>query len=100
MSIYPDRKLIPTSTGYIEEISTPGLVRRRELHGTDWTEVRSDCFCCSCDPESSSTSDPACRNHGWAAERPCEKHGMPGAAYDDGEMPESVQAVRARAHTD
>jgi len=57
--------------------------------------TRTDCFCCSCgDPEG---SDPACRNHGFAAKRPCEEHGMPGSVWDDDDtMPDSVQKERAR----
>lgn len=53
---------------------------------------RHTCYCCSC---SEFGSDPYCRNHGWAAERPCEDHGMPGVLDDDGHMPVSVQAARA-----
>jgi len=56
-------------------------------------EVRTDCFCCSCESEG---SDPACRNHGWAAKRPCEVHGTEGVPWDDEpeHMPESVQQYR------
>jgi hypothetical protein len=95
MGIYPDKKLTPTSTGYIEEIRAPGLIRRRELTASKWTEERSDCFCCSCDDDSS-VADPACRNHGWWGKRPCEAHSMPGAKDDEGVMPISVQAKRSK----
>lgn len=59
--------------------------------------VRTDCFCCSCGDRPG--SDPACRNHGWAAKRPCEIHDMPGSPWDDDEdenMPESVQVYRQK----
>lgn len=76
-------------------VSEPGLEYRATLKPEDWTEVRTNCFCCSCgDMEG---SDPACRNHGFAATRPCELHNMPGSPWDDdGTMPESVQVARAR----
>lgn len=56
-------------------------------------EERTNCFCCSCGDREG--SDPACRNHGFAATRPCEEHDMPGSVWDDdGTMPESVQEIR------
>lgn len=51
----------------------------------------SECFCCSCGDRDREGSDPFCRNHGWAGERPCEKHGSPGKVDDDGKMPSSVE---------
>jgi len=64
---------------------------------------RLNCWCCSCRDDRPG-GDAACRNHGFAAERPCEVHGMPGSPWSrDYEepgfigpeaMPESVQAVR------
>lgn len=95
MGIYPYRDLIPTATGYIEEFWTPGLVRRRELTAGEWSEERTNCFCCSCDP-SGGNSDPCCRNHGWWATRPCELHAMPGEADENGVMPASVQEYLQR----
>lgn len=65
---------------------------------------RRNCFCCSCRDQEG--SDPACRNHGWAARRPCERHNMPGQAWGEeicfcaaehkpncleGKMPDSVE---------
>jgi hypothetical protein len=95
MGIYPHRVLIPTSTGYLETIQTPGLIRRRELTGGDWIEERTNCFCCSCDP-GGSNADPCCRNHGWWGLRPCEEHRMPGRPTEDRNMPVSVQEYRYR----
>jgi hypothetical protein len=89
---------------WTEVEETPGLIRRRTVTASPWVEERSDCFCCSCN-EHYSSSDPACRNHGFAAKRPCETHNLPGSEWDDfgiegdtevGTMPESVQAVRRR----
>lgn len=81
---------------WIEDEHTPGLIRRRQVIATEWVEIRSDCYCCSCGDREG--ADGACRNHGWYGQRPCEKHGMPGYAWEGTEeMPESVQAERARA---
>ena len=44
-------------------------------------ENRTNCFCCTCGDREG--SDVACRNHGWAAQRPCEKHEMPGQAWGE-----------------
>lgn len=95
MGTYPRAEFIPTSTGYIETIQTPGLIRRRELVAGEWTEERTNCFCCSCNPDSPN-HDPCCRHHGWWGLRPCELHGMPGKEDDDGVMPVSVQEYRRR----
>ena len=74
-------------------------------------ENRKNCFCCSCGDREG--TDVACRNHGWAAQRSCEKHGMPGQLWGEemcndlkhhgrqihdedctyGKMPKSVQEV-------
>lgn len=81
----------------------PGYIRSRTVTATPWVETsRDDCFCCSCGEREG--SDPACRNHGWAAQRPCETHNLPGQPWDNdpetgamgGGMPLSVQAERAR----
>lgn len=80
----------------------PGHTNSRIVTATKWQEVeRTNCFCCSCGEREG--SDPACRNHGWAANRPCETHKLPGQAWGeeagpelDGTMPLSVQAERAR----
>lgn len=75
----------------------PGVVHTRTVVAQPWElKERSDCFCCSCDPDGGS-QDPACRNHGFAAQRPCEVHDMPGQPWDGTDhMPESVQAFRER----
>lgn len=83
-------------------VSEPGLEYTATLKPEDWTETRTDCFCCSCGDREG--SDVACRNHGFAAKRPCEAHGTPGSPWpvdfenDDAigpeQMPESVQAIR------
>jgi hypothetical protein len=55
------------------------------------------CYCCSCDSYDGNASyDPCCRNHGWYAVRPCETHNSPGAAGDDGIIPDSVEKTRLR----
>lgn len=57
-------------------------------------EERTNCFCCTCSGQEG--DDPACRNHGWAATRPCDIHGMPGSPWEDtDDMPEAVSIVRA-----
>lgn len=89
----------------IERNVTIEAVYERCVVQTEWVEVqRITCFCCSCGEREG--SDPACRNHGFAAVRPCEEHGTPGSVWDadtgDGEplpdwhntMPESVQVIR------
>lgn len=80
--------------------STPGISRTIIYKAIAIFEERTNCFCCSCGEREG--SDPACRNHGWAALRPCEKHQMPGQpwGYDDDEelddlMPLSVEQYRA-----
>lgn len=81
------------------------IVRTRVYRGVPELEV-TNCFCCSCDDTGDGfiQSDAACRNHGFAAARPCELHGMPGQPWGDelgedhpeyGKMPESVQVKRA-----
>lgn len=56
--------------------------------------TRTNCFCCSC--TDTGASDPYCRNHGFAGERPCEDHKMPGQVDEEGRMPASVQSQRAK----
>jgi len=87
--------LIPTSTGYLEEIRTSSLICRRELTAGPWTEERINCFCCTC-PDGGGPADPCCRNDGWWGTRPCELHNMPGEVDEDGVMPASVQEYRQR----
>lgn len=101
MGIYPTLKNVDFSQhpdgrwSWTEVESVPGLIRRRRVVAEPWVEERTNCFCCSCDELS---SDPACRNHGFAGTRPCEVHNMPGQPWDhSGEMPDSVQAHRVKA---
>lgn len=101
MGIYPDEKYETQPNGVLlHRSSTPGLERVAVYVQIAYIENRTNCYCCSC-PEDG--SDPACRNHGFAAVRPCEDHDMPGQPWGDemgadwrGTMPESVQALRAR----
>lgn len=108
MGIYPSyRKSVPTfdhkagTQTWTEYKDTPGVIEERTVTATTWKVTeRTDCFCCSCDDERPG-SDPACRNHGWAAQRPCETHQLPGQTWGDeagpqldGTMPISVQAYR------
>lgn len=101
MSIYPDRsitehqRLPKGGESWVEVETEPGIIRRRRVLATNWAVERTDCFCCSCVHREG--EDPACRNHGWAARRPCDEHGMPGQRWGygsprDGEMPSTVQA--------
>jgi hypothetical protein len=97
MGIYPDYYTEPADTKtaheWYEYRSIPGVVSRRRVVATNWEEYqRNNCFCCSCEDFS---CDPYCRNHGWYGTRPCEVHGMPGEAGDDGVMPAGVQVVWA-----
>lgn len=79
-------------SSWTETFEEPGLSGTRIVAAGDWVLTRTDCFCCSC-PESGS-SDPYCRNHGFAGERSCDHHELPGQADEEGRMPESVQAHR------
>lgn len=83
----------PAGSSWTETFEEPGLSGTRIVAAGDWVLTRTDCFCCSC-PESGS-SDPYCRNHGFAGERPCETHNLPGSPADERDMPDSVQARRA-----
>ncbi|AYN57321.1 hypothetical protein PBI_BRIDGETTE_55 [Arthrobacter phage Bridgette] len=107
MGIYPEyRKANVQYTGggglsWTEYRETPGLVEERECTATGWTvKERTNCYCCSC-PNEQTCADPACRNHGWAATRPCETHNMPGQPWGEeageleGKMPATVQQARA-----
>lgn len=78
----------------------PGYKKSRTVTATLWEECeRTDCYCCSCGDREG--SDVACRNHGWAATRPCETHNMPGQTWGEeageleGKMPATVQQARA-----
>lgn len=57
-----------------------------EIIVESWVKVceirdRQNCFCCSCGDREG--TDVACRNHGWAAKRPCEMHEMPGTPWGE-----------------
>lgn len=106
MGIYPEYRMTDMVNNgaqgatWTELRETPGLVEERQVKATGWTvKERTDCYCCSCTEH---LTDAACRNHGWAAKRPCEAHEMPGQEWDDGlpglgtNMPVSVQVARAR----
>lgn len=101
MGIYPTSDYKPGHNGsLVRTYSEPGIEIVTVYMPVLQIENRTECFCCSC-PDYS--HDPACRNHGFAAKRPCELHDMPGSTWDpefmDGEediMPESVQAYRAK----
>jgi hypothetical protein len=70
-----------------------GCIRTRHVKAGPYVEEWTDCFCCSCNHEPF-RNDPACRNHGFAAKRPCEVHNMPGQPWEydkSGKIPESVQ---------
>lgn len=56
----------------------PGYTRTVIYAALAVVEERTNCFCCSCGEYA---IDPACRNHGWAATRPCGLHGMPGQTW-------------------
>lgn len=112
MGLYPERDIVRTSTPegtFLTVTRTePGLVTTERFVLASTMVERDNCFCCSCDENDLGglIADPACRNHGFAATRPCEVHGMPGSVWDDlpnddgtlpewcGTMPESVQEIR------
>jgi len=103
MGIYPDNTYDRQTSArrapaIIHTITVPGLAQVFVYELVAVIENRTNCFCCSC-PDGGGF-DPACRNHGWAARRPCEVHGMPGEPWGEeveslaGTMPESVQSMR------
>lgn len=86
------------SESWVEVDNTrAGVVKTRTVTATPWEVVITHCFCCSCDDHN---PDPYCRNHGFAGERPCEEHNMPGSVDENGTMPDSVQVVRRRQLAD
>ncbi len=104
MGIYPDEKwtkrLDGTAHPPVEYTwESGGLKRTVYYRAVLVIEDRTNCYCCSC--PSDGAMDLACRNHGFAAVRPCENHSMPGIPYDGemegsaGQMPRSVQAQNA-----
>lgn len=129
MGIYPDKtwrsttshrqpSLLPDEDRVPKQVATytyhvPGLTQTFVYELVAVIEERTNCYCCTC-PDDGLQTDPACRNHGWAATRPCEEHDMPGQPWGDemctdacrgtrhavgcrtGTMPNSVQVVRQR----
>lgn len=91
MGIYPSLNTSRYGDVLQETVSEPGLKRTYVYQLLCVIEERTTCFCCSCVDQS---SDPSCRNHGWAARRPCEYHQMAGDPDSEGTMPVSVEAYR------
>jgi hypothetical protein len=77
----------------VRTTTEPGLTVTEEFFRSSRVELRTDCYCCSC-PEFG--GDPYCRDHGFAGERPCAEHEMPGTPDEAGVMPVSVQMERKR----
>lgn len=113
-AIKPGDEVVPKQ--YAEyNFEVPGLKRLYVYELVAVFEERTDCFCCSCGTRPG--SDVACRNHGWAAQRPCEEHDQPGKPWGEemckedclswttqgkehskgclfGQMPKTVQEVK------
>ena len=94
MGIYPEVVWEKVDEFHVKRTTTlPGVVKTETYALVASITVRDDCFCCSC----GDSQDPYCRNHGFYGKRPCEEHKMSGSPIEDtDEMPESVQAERAR----
>lgn len=102
-----ERRRFPDGTEtYVEVTKTVETTTRTRVYKGAPDVERTNCYCCSCDDTGDGfiQNDAACRNHGFAAKRPCELHNMPGQPWGDelgedhpeyGKMPESVQAKRA-----
>lgn len=109
MGIYPETKITErvrnddgTETWLETYNNFDGAIRTRRVTAEAYTETRTDCFCCSCGESEygSLIGDAACRNHGFAAKRPCDIHNLPGSEWDpefgvEGKMPEPVTVARA-----
>lgn len=63
---------------WIEVTKERGLERTRMVCAEAWTDIRTDCYCCSCNLGGSFYVDPYCRNHGTLGRRECETHQMSG----------------------
>lgn len=74
---------------WIETQGSPEGTRTRTVTATSWQFERTQCFCCSCDPDGTYL-DPYCRNHGFAGSRPCLTHGMAGETDENEKMPAPV----------
>lgn len=85
---------------WTETSNETGYKLTRQVTATQWVEMeRTDCYCCSCDDDDlGNYVDVFCRNHGYAGERPCEVHNLPGTIDPDytpeqTTMHDSVQEV-------
>lgn len=102
MGIYPHTEQVRSSVvrdgeqleTIVDYHHVPGVTRIRVFEKVAEFEIRDDCYCCSC--RSGEGGDPYCRNHGFAGQRPCDVHQMPGQTDENGVMPASVQTERAR----
>jgi hypothetical protein len=99
MGLYAEQFLERQGSTLLISENYPGISHVKVYQLVAEIENRTDCFCCTCGDREG--SDPACRNHGWAAQRPCDIHGFPGQPWDDdeSEMPEPVTVYRER-HSD
>lgn len=101
MGIYPTKDTTrpkPTDDGgqtWEETTDDYAVKRTRTVIAGPWREERYNCFCCTCEyTDAYSMSDAYCRNHGFAGERPCDIHNMPGQPDDDDKMPMPVGEYR------
>lgn len=95
MGIYPTTKYESMEDGtFRRTVREPGLTTILIMVPVLEIVERDNCYCCSCGDLAG--SDPYCRNHGWAGERPCKVHGMPGQEDDEDDMPDSVQIQNLR----
>lgn len=97
MGIYPSRTYETKGNVLYETTEVPGLKTTRVFLLALEIEARDDCYCCSCGDDEHIYPDIYCRNHGWAGERPCEVHKMPGSATHDtpeGESTEPLESVQ------
>jgi hypothetical protein len=95
MGIYPETDFkVDRKTGLLTKTYNDfsGVVVTTIYQPICTIEARDNCYCCSCGEREG--SDPHCRNHGWAGQRSCELHEMPGSPNDEGNIPQSVQAER------
>lgn len=70
--------------------------RAMDRAGRPFYRRTNQCRCCSCDNRGAvHYTDPHCRLHGFAGERPCEEHHSPGVAFEE-KMPASVQKERVK----
>ena len=96
MGIYANERWVKRTDGLVEYYYDGGFGIETVTVFTPIAafENRVACYCCTCGEREG--SDAACRNHGWAAVRPCLFHDMPGSEWDEevgdaGQMPMSVE---------